>query len=354
MQHADTYERAEGTLPVCLPGVKFNLMLWQRWKDPNDPRNHASPMRSAGFYKATLAFSRSGGPLGDVTQPATPGDSFIVIPHTDLPRDSKLRFVYDEGDQRIELDAYANDRGRLAGVVAQNIYASTFDDAESKALRAASGLLSQLSLRFNVPIIIAAVKTTEIATGNLMRTFVSPHIDVKLDLDLGGKSSRDFRFYAGLYREALNSNSPIYKFLCFYKIIEGLLKRRERIASECKKRGEKPKRYSEVVQATPAERRAWLTSLFDMPPDWDDGGVVPKEAEGKKFQQVIDKYLRRIRVGIAHAVLDNGELALTADEAWHITYVHYWLVLTQCIARQVLKNDFPDEFGDPAEPEIRT
>mgnify|MGYP002620869661 CR=1 FL=1 len=357
---------ARVVIPPSLPGTKFSLTLCHRWKDPNDPRNRSSPIGSSGLYKVTITFSRSSGTPDDSVQLDKPddsvqldkpGDSFIVIRDPDAFRSSELpdaKLVYGGEDQQIQFEAYANNNGRLASMVAQNVHASSFNDAERKVLLAVNGLLSRLSVKFNVPIDIATIETVEIATGNPKRTCVVPYVSVQLNPGLIRNSSRDFNFYASLYREALNSNSPAYKFLCFYKIIEGLLKRRERIASECKNRGEEPKRYNEVVPATPAERKAWLTKLFNMPPTWNDSGVVPQEAEGKKFGKVINEYLGPLRVRIAHAVLDTGELALMADEILDIDRIHRWLGLTQSIARQMLKNDFPDQFDSPAESASKT
>jgi len=43
--------------------------------------------------------------------------------------------------------------------------------------------------------------------------------------------SQEFRKYASYYREGLASNSLNYQFLCFYKIIEGIRKRRHRLTT---------------------------------------------------------------------------------------------------------------------------
>ena len=82
--------------------------------------------------------------------------------------------------------------------------------------------------------------------------------------------------------------------------------------------------------------------------DWgedDHNSIVPPEAAGKKFGRVIDNYLRPIRIGVAHAVLDTGEATLMADDVLHVSRVYRWLGITRCISRQMLKNDFPEEFG---------
>ena len=72
--------------------------------------------------------------------------------------------------------------------------------------------------------------------------------------------------------------------------------------------------------------------------------IFVPEARGKKFNRIIDDFLRPIRVRIAHAVLDSGELALSADEDMDIRQVYKWVSLTKSIARHMLKSDFPSEF----------
>lgn len=143
-------ESAMVTMPASLPGTKFNLVRCHRWKDPNDPRNHASPAGSPGFYRAAVIFGRSGAtPPGDL-QPEGTGDSFIVIPQAGTEPNPVLPYAgveYGTGDEVIHFDGYVNAQGRLARTVAPKVQATTFADAETKTLRAVHGLLSQLPVR---------------------------------------------------------------------------------------------------------------------------------------------------------------------------------------------------------------
>ena len=65
---------------------------------------------------------------------------------------------------------------------------------------------------------------------------------------------------------------------------------------------------------------------------------------GRDTNQIIDDYLRPVRDRIAHAVLDSGELTLSADEDLDIREIYKWLSLMKCIARHMLKSDFSKEF----------
>lgn len=73
--------------------------------------------------------------------------------------------------------------------------------------------------------------------------------------------------------------------------------------------------------------------------------IFRPEVLGKKFGDVIDQILVPLRVDIAHALsLQSGELTLSADELLHTQRVNNWLPLTKCIARRMLKDEFPAEF----------
>jgi hypothetical protein len=54
--------------------------------------------------------------------------------------------------------------------------------------------------------------------------------------------------------------------------------------------------------------------------------------------------LTNLRDQIAHSIMYTGELSLSADDLVQIQRVTRWLPLTRCIARRMLKNDFPQQF----------
>lgn len=80
--------------------------------------------------------------------------------------------------------------------------------------------------------------------------------------------------HSSLYREALNSNSSNYQFLCLYRLIEGLRERRNRlrtqVALQAKSEGKQPPSYPE--ERIPTDRKdqlEWLNALYPTPRDWD-------------------------------------------------------------------------------------
>lgn len=351
---APRQESVTFTLQPGLPGTRINFILHPIWKDPQDPRNLLLPQGASREYRVSFALGRSGGTIAADLMPQEAGDSFLIIPEagnsprTDIPY---FGADYEFGEEQIHFDGYVNPFGRLAKLVATDVRAKSFRDAEHKALRALQTLVSQLAFRFNIPIHVAKTEILEISTGSVRHSVVLPYREGRFESELDRQSTPEFGFYASLYREALNSNSPVYQFLCFFKIVEGLRARRRRLASTQKSIGGIVEKKTEIIPTEEADCKEWLTQLFGIRVDWGKenlSSTIQWAARGKRFGHVIDTCLNPIRVGIAHSVLKTGESTLMADEALHLDGVFRWLGLTQCIARAMMKSDFPQEFSHPS------
>jgi hypothetical protein len=62
------------------------------------------------------------------------------------------------------------------------------------------------------------------------------------------------------------------------------------------------------------------------------------------MMHLVTTELTKLRDQIAHSIMHSGDLALSADDLVQIQRVNKWLPLTRCIARRMLKNDFPTQF----------
>ena len=72
---------------------------------------------------------------------------------------------------------------------------------------------------------------------------------------------------------------------------------------------------------------------------------VHQESFGKKVTFLREKYLYGIRCGIAHALLECGQITISLDKITHIQEVNKWLPLCRVIARRMLVNEFPSEMS---------
>lgn len=102
----------------------------------------------------------------------------------------------------------------------------------------------------------------------------------------------------------------------------------------------------ERVPDDPSEFNRWLHALFPVRPvKWDpmalDSVFIP-EVRGRNVGDIRDKELRSLRNGVGHLFDESDKtLRLWIDDAEQVNRVHQWLPITTCIARLLLKNEFP-------------
>ena len=326
---------------------------------PKDPRQ---PMQGGGtgLYKVVLTLARPGQsllPEGQVTSfENMQGDSHLAIadpayhPPAIAADDgvASILFQPETEDGKFNLIGKPNARGFLGQVIAEAMPGKDAQDARTKVYRALASSLSNISIQLDIPFYVYQSDMIELSTGNRFISIISPHLERPMQVAPTGIMSKEFRSLAALYREALSSNTPPFQFLCYFKILEGIRKRRGQLIAEAKAAGtEIPKPPVQIIPADETQFIPWLNVVYGLGRPWDFimlESIFVKEARGKKVNQVIDDYLRPVRDRIAHAVLDSGELTLSADEDLDVREIYKWLSLTKCIVRHMLKSDFPQEF----------
>jgi len=176
--------------------------------------------------------------------------------------------------------------GKLGKIVVP-LEANNYEEAFNKAYGTLMPMLCDLSYRYDVPLDVLQVNVVERTTLTHMVQKMPDYSDALLDEWLFGEEGIDYSdfplysTFAYLYREGLNSSSVNYGFLCFYKVIEGMLKLRKQRAA----RGERRRYDNEKIEGEIAEN-------------------FPKEFHGKRFGYVIRK-MALVRDRIAHAFLDK-------------------------------------------------
>jgi len=336
-------------IPAGLEGHRYYWVLRPSFKDPEDPRNLGGAEGLPGKYRVVLTLAKPGYPLHlpgrHALESTLEGDSNLYI-GSDFEK--RHRFLLKCEGKDFKMTMSANSQGRLGKVILSELEAQGFADAQSLSWRVVSPTLSLLAANLDIPLMIGQVDITELRTGSLSGSILVDFTDVGLHLFPLAGMSEEFKHYVSMYREALNSNSPLYEFLCLFKIIESIRERRGRIAIELKASGEsatRPKEQFPALEELPLRlaallpetaRREWQTkSLSD---------TFPKAAYGRRFGFLIDEFLRPLRTRIAHGLLDTGELGFSIDEYGHLRSVERLLPLTKYMTRQMLKNEFPEEF----------
>ena len=346
------------TIPAGMPGMLqyVGFVALPATAEPYTPIAGGAP----GLYKVVLTLSRQGQPLMPEAQITTfenmQGDSHLAIASPAyhppwLPPDDPVANIIlqtQTDDGTFSLIGKPNPRGFLGQIIAEAMPATDAQDARTKVYRALASSLSNIAIQLDMPISVYQSDMIELATGNRFVSIMSPHVERPMEIAPTATMTKEFRSLAALYREALNSNTPAFQFLCYYKVLEGIRKRRDRLIAEAKAASvEVPKTPRKVVPSDPAEFLPWLHAIYGKGRAWDyimlESIFVP-DARGKKFNQIIDDYLRPVRDRIAHAVLDSGEPTLSADEDLDMREIYKWLSLMKCIARHMLRSDFPKEF----------
>ncbi len=343
--------------PTALPGQMEHLLLHNKFI-AGDPRNSIPVQGGPGLYRVIYTFARPGyAPIKEREfsfDEALPGDSHLAIAHPALavpPGSDKLvsiEFQSQNDDGVTEFVGYPNTKGYLGRMVT-TIPAKGFRDASIKAYRAIAPSLSNWAVHLDAPMWIWRTFIQSVETESIEIQMRSSFANVPLATNSTGTMCKEFRAFASLYREGIGSSNPAYEFLCLYKISEGIRRRRDRITAEVLAKGETPSRPVERVPKDQVEFGPWLNTLFMVKAiEWDElalASVFIPDVVGRKSNDILDKELRSLRDDIAHALFNEaGRASLDVDEAEHLYRIQRWLPIMKCIARQMLKNEFPDQF----------
>jgi hypothetical protein len=341
---------------VGFPGTYQTMHMLYRFKG-DDPRNKLPLGGSPGLYEVTFILHRPGYKLQQERyisfSSGLKGDSHLAISKPAFsppgnPDADQILIIGVTEDGQFEFIGLPNERGYLGKIITKPFQANNRGHAEEIAYRALAAPLSNMSLHLDIPLEMGVRETKEISNGSVSMSFVSPYLEVPMSINATSTFGAEFRGYAALYREALNTNSPVYQFLCLFKILEALAARRKRMAREAKKNNLGYVPPDEVLPNTPAEVKAWLEGLFYVRPPFDLStldSAVPQDFRGRKVTDVIEAHLKPLRIKVAHALFGSGgELPLSSDDLTHTHSITRHLLVTKCLVRRMLKSDFPTHF----------
>jgi hypothetical protein len=194
----------------------------------------------------------------------------------------------------------------------------------------------------DIPLRLTQIDVMQLSTRNSSMTYSCPYTEV---VPSGGEylNSPYIQSLLSLYREGINSYSPNYQFLCWYKIVEGINAKREPESAQLK--GPLPLKYSERLEKDNIEQRKRLEEAFPFiklcgatDAAWDD--LVPAEVRDWKFNRVREQRLEPLRNKIAHMISEpSGDLSLSPDSRENASEVNKWISLLRFIARVMVMNE---------------
>ena len=291
-----------------------------------------SPDGGPGKYKAVFTLHRPAFRLLPERQNSFErglvGDSHLAItkPAYEPPgnRDATeiraaLTIPVAEG-QEYRVRGLPNEKGFLGKLEVASFEADSFNDAHAKAYRVVALVLSDFSIQLDIPLRMFQVDLTELSTESCRASSINPFFETPCVVSPRISTTPEFRAYASLYRAGLNSNSLLYQFLCFYKITEGIRKKRVARSREAKRRGQPYQLPVEVVPQSEEAFAPWLDAIFPVHPKWDEfhlDAVFRKETLGRTFEDLVggEAPMTKIRNAIGHAfTASSGKDITNLDE----------------------------------------
>ena len=99
-----------------------------------------------------------------------------------------------------------------------------------------------------------------------------------------------------------------------------------------------------VLRLYESHGRTWLEGLFYIRRPFDLSAfesALPQDLRGRRTSDVIESVLKPLRVKVAHALFGSaGELPVSSDDLTHTCSIASRLLVTKCLVRRMLNNDF--------------
>lgn len=182
-----------------------------------------------------------------------------------------------------------HNKNREISLVEYQCKAKISRDARTKFLDALNPFLDQISYTANIPLHVTQITCIDTKHSIQSVDYTVPHPIVQINPHNAEVRTELIPVYA-LYREAKNSGSAFYKFLCYYKILEGIyLHLRPSIFKQAKKKSIEITRSKEVIPEG-------AVTLQNEKPD----------ITGKSVKEIFDKrFTPNFRNRVAHYLTDR-------------------------------------------------
>jgi hypothetical protein len=263
---------------------------------------------SANLSNSPSAIGRIKGDFG-----TKDGDSFLVIP----PQADHFRFDTKMGQFHVK----KNDAGRVS-FIEMECTARDRDEAKVKFIDAVYPALDHLSYAFNVPLFVSIIRIVDVPHQIIHIDCAAPY-RLQIVPNFMSRLFVQMKPVYSMYREAKNSESDFYKFLCFYKIMEGLLgKMRANAFVRAKETGVKVQMEKNLV------------------PDDEHLPVELRPYVGKPMKAFFDNFLTgKFRNAVAHFMTDEGGILQVSSPAELDTYASLALITDLCSRQLIVSHE---------------
>ena len=198
--------------------------------------------------------------------------------------------------------------------------ATSTADARDRFQIAALPFLDKLSFIANCPLVVGTTRIDDRQNQCTTLQYISPYRKAIVNPHRATIYAEMAPVYA-MYREAKNSNSDFYKFLCYYKLLEGMFAHLRANTFKLAK-----------------ERGITIDTVKDTVPDSE---YIPEpftQYAGKSVKGFFDSVMTpEFRNAVAHFVSDDG-FVLNMSSPAHIDRFSNILFISELCARQTIDN----------------
>lgn len=237
------------------------------------------------------------------------GGSFFLLPK------NKKKIIINSTKGSFTL--HKNERHELSMITA-NINIFSFEEAFSLFFQMVSPFLDQLSFTFNIPIIIYRIGCKDLKNDLYIYNWVVPYTTTHFSKP-NNNAPEELIPILALFREAKNNSSNFYKFLCYYKILEGIFRHiRPKLFKDAKE-----KAISIEVKKEKVEDYEFLSS-------------EQKPYIGKSIKSVFENYLtNQYRNTVAHYFSNHGIILNVSDYYSNFEFNNVLLLTELCVIKVI-------------------
>jgi hypothetical protein len=292
------------------PGTENCLHIVDIRNDDTRPDEQRLADRTSRIFHIRAVLSKAHSQLEGIRGGIAKGEGGCFLT---APQDIKIE------DPRGTYLISRNERGELA-LVTRTVMATWYEEAFDIFMLGFTPFLDYLSFISNTPIVVDIMEARDETNHISTVTYRTPYATSALSEGLMGLSSPLFPAY-GLYREAICAHSNFYRFLCFFKIMEGIFKSIHPQLFRCaREQGISIVKKKDLVPEDPELRKFQPKYI----------GLPIHELYNGEFQ-------REYRHCVAHFALDDGNVTNPSSHGERSRFANIVYVAQVC-ARQLIRN----------------
>ena len=294
-------------------GIKGQLVLAPVWKDKRRSSDKWVIDETKRIFQISARLSKTPLEAEEISGSFTEDDggSYLHIPESYLSK----RVQCSEGAFELK----TNKQGQEA-IIEFECEADSMQNARAIFMQAILTLLDQQAYISNSPLFVTSLRMLDVDHSVTSLDYTSPYQKVRLDPPVMQVRPELAPIYA-LYRDAKNSHSDFYRFLCYHKILDGTL---VTITRNIRDRARK--------------NNIQLSKMRDLVPDLDDIHKEYKEWIGKPIKKFYDDVMNpQFRHAVAHFTLKDSSVLKLSDPHEIERYSNILYVAESCV-REVIKN----------------